>query len=100
MSPSFHLLLLTSVLANTNAPQDWREAERGLLENHVQLTSEARFRKAGECYFSPDGSQIIFQAIERKEDPAHEEAFYQMYVADLVYEEGAVTGIDRVRPPL
>ena len=81
---------------------DWLAAEDGILANHVQLTSEERFRKAGECYFSPDGLQIIFQGIERCEDPADEEAFYQMYVADLVFEEGRVLGIDgvkRLSPP-
>ena len=76
--------------------QEWREAEKGLLENHVQLTHPEQFRKAGECYFSPDGKQIIFQAVERKDDPALEEPFYQMYVADLVFDGGRVSGIDGV----
>ena len=82
--------------------QDWVAAERGILENHVQLTHESRFRKAGECYFSPDGTQIVFQAIERMDDPAEEEEHYQMYVADLVVERGRVTGIEnvlRLSPP-
>ena len=85
-----------ALFAPTAAAQDWREAERGALENHVQLTTSARFRKAGECYFSPDGRQIVFQAIERRDDPEQEERFYQMYVADLVADGGRVTGIDRV----
>jgi tricorn protease-like protein len=57
---------------------------------------------SGECYFSPDGKRIIFQAVEREEDEAAEEPFYQMYVADLVLEEGRITGIDgvvRLSPP-
>jgi len=74
----------------------WREAEQGVLENHVQLTRETVFRKAGESYFSPDDRQIIFQAIERMDDPAQEERFYQMYVADLVYEGGRISGIDKI----
>ena len=80
----------------------WVAAERGALENHVQLTHESRFRKAGECYFSPDGAQIIFQAVERRDDPAEEETFYQMYAADLVFEEGRPIGIEnvlRLSPP-
>jgi hypothetical protein len=84
------------------AAEDWRAAEEGLLENHVQLTSSELFRKAGECYFSPDGTQIIFQAIERRDDPADEEAFYQMYVADLVFEAGSAVGttnLVRLSPP-
>ncbi len=87
--------------ADQTAPR-WREAEQGILQNHVPLTSEAMFYKAGECYFSPDGRQIIFQAIEVTEDPGDEEKFYQMYVADLVRESGRVTGIDgiqRLSPP-
>lgn len=82
--------------------QDWIAAEKGILENHVQLTSQEVFRKAGECYFSPDGRQIIFQAVERMDDPEKEEPFYQMYVADLAFEEGRVTGIasfKRLSPP-
>lgn len=105
------MLLLSSALALLSAPlatpavQDapgWVEAERGILENHVQLTHESRFRKAGECYFSPDGKRIIFQAVEQTEDIRDEEPFYQMYVADLVFEGGRVTGIEnvlRLTPP-
>jgi hypothetical protein len=84
-------------LEATGATEDWREAERGLLENHVQLTSSEMFRKAGECYFSPDDTQIIFQAVERLDDPESEERFYQMYVADLVFEAGTASGIANVR---
>lgn len=80
----------------------WVAAESGLLENHRQLTHESRFRKAGECYFSPDGKQIIFQAVERRDDPAEEEAFYQMYVADLAFDGERPVGIEnvlRLSPP-
>ena len=80
-----------------SARAEWEKAEHGILENHVQLTSSDFFRKAGECYFSPDGRQIIFQAIEKKATPEEEEAFYQMYVADLVFEGSRVTGIERVK---
>ena len=84
------------------AQSDWVAAEAGLLENHVQLTSEEQFSKAGECYFSPDGTQIIFQAVEKMADPEDEEAFYQMYVADLRFDGGRVQGItnvQRLSPP-
>lgn len=91
------LLVLAQLLPPVDLQaQEWREAEKGILENHVQLTQPEQFRKAGECYFAPDGKQIIFQAVERKDDPALEEPFYQMYVADLVLEDGRVRGIDRV----
>ena len=80
----------------------WVAAEVGILERHVQLTPEARFRKAGECYFSPDERRIVFQAVERQDDPAAEEAFYQMYVADLAFDGERVAGIEnvvRLSPP-
>ena len=92
---ALHLLaLITAAEPDRRAP---RADEEDILENHVQLTSSERFRKAGECYFSPDGRQIVFQAIEREDDAGLEERFYQMYVADLVFEEGRVRGIDNVR---
>lgn len=95
------LVLMGSAVAE-DLSLDWKEAEKGKLDNHVQLTSEKQFRKAGECYFSPDGTQIIFQAIERLEDADAEEPFYQMYVADLVFEGASITGIadvKRLSPP-
>jgi len=90
------LLWLSALPAISQDAPGWVEAERGILEHHVQLTSEQRFRKAGECYFSPDGKRIVFQAVERRDDPAAEEAFYQMYVADLVFDGGRPVGIDRL----
>ena len=82
---------------------NWRDAERGVLENHVQLTFSDRFIKAGECYFSPDDSQIIFSAIETPREGESAEDFFQMYVADVVYDEsGAIRGLDnykRLSPP-
>lgn len=63
---------------------DWREAEKGVLANHVQLTFANRFFKAGEAYFSPDDSKIIFQAIEKPKLGEAAEEFYAMFVADVV----------------
>jgi len=84
-------------------PVDWREAEQGILENHVQLTFSDRFVKAGEAYFSPDDTRIIFQAVEVSVGDDAAEDFYAMFVADLVRNAGgAVTGIDnimRISPP-
>lgn len=100
-----HLSTALALLSASAPAQDapgWVEAERGTLENHVQLTSEARFVKAGECYFSPDGTQIIFQAVERTEKLSDQEPFYQMYAADLVFEGERVTGtknVIRLTPP-
>jgi TolB protein len=84
-------------------PVDWREAEKGILENHVQLTFSERFVKAGEAYFSPDDARIIFQAVEAPAAGDQADEFYAMYVADLVRTAaGGITGIDnvkRISPP-
>jgi hypothetical protein len=79
-------------------PADWREAERGILQNHVQLTSSDRFVKAGEAYFSPGDTRIIFQAVEVSAEGETADEFYAMFVADLVRSAGGrVTGIDNIK---
>ena len=95
LSLAYLLLPASRAAAQVDAPT-WVSEESGILGNHVQLTSSERFRKAGECYFSPDGTKIVFQAVEREDDPEREERFYQMYVADLVLEGGDVIGIANV----
>ena len=60
---------------------DWQKQEAVHLKNIRQVTHD--FVRAGEGYFSPDASKIIFQAEEKGENP-----FYQMFVLDL--ESGAV----------
>lgn len=76
---------------------NWRETERGVLENHVQLTNSDRFVKAGEAYFSPDETKIIFQAVERPAAGQEPDDFYAMFVADLVKNNGRVTGINNIK---
>lgn len=74
---------LLSVMAGCAAPTPQtgpRQAggEAGILSNVTQLTTPAMgFEKAGEAYFSPDGRQIIFQAV-----PAGKQG-YQIYVMSL-----------------
>jgi Tol biopolymer transport system component len=55
---------------------DWQKQETVYLKNIRQVTSD--FVRAGEGYFSPDGTKIIFQAEEKGDNP-----FYQMFVMDL-----------------
>jgi Tol biopolymer transport system component len=55
---------------------DWQKQEAAHLKNIRQVTQD--YVRAGEGYFSPDGSKIIFQAEEKGENP-----FYQMFVMDL-----------------
>jgi Tol biopolymer transport system component len=70
-------LLLALALAPAQPPGDWKEAEKAHLSNITQLTFD--FVRAGEGYFSPDGTKIIFQAEEK--DTGN--PFYQMFVMDL-----------------
>jgi hypothetical protein len=87
--------------AAVGGSDDWREAERGILENHVQLTFPDRFVKAGEAYFSsdrPNAKRIIFQAVEVPPDGREADEFYAMFVADLVRNrQGRITGLDNIR---
>jgi len=76
------------------AQPDPTELEGPLLTDHVRLTSPEDFLKAGEAYFSPDGSRIVFQAVPKPDDGAEPSPHYQMFIADLRRDaEGRVTGI-------
>ena len=59
---------------------EWQKQETTYLKNIKQVTFD--YLRAGEGYFSPDGSKIIFQAEEKGENP-----FYQMFVMDLKTQE-------------
>src|SRR5262245_42945116 len=73
---------LIALMALGGEPKDdWQKQEAAYLKNTRQVTRD--FVRAGEGYFSPDASKIIFQAEEKGENP-----FYQMFVMDL--ESGAV----------
>ena len=76
-------------------------AEASFFAHPTQLTFPARFLKAGEAYFSPDGSQVIFQAIEVPKDCVTASDFYAMFVADLVAPDGKprLDNIRQVSPP-
>ena len=93
---------VTSQAADPLAPIGWRETEKGVLANQLQLTGPDRFVKAGEAYFSPDDRRIIFQAIEVPPQGRDPDDFYGMYVADLVRRNGRIVRLDnvtRVSPP-
>lgn len=70
-------LLLTLALAPAADPEDWKAAEATHLKNIKQLTTD--YVRAGEGYFSPDGTKIIFQAEEK--DTGN--PFYQIFIMDL-----------------
>jgi Tol biopolymer transport system component len=84
--------------APPDAASDWRSAEEGILAHHVQLTFSDRFIKAGESYFSPDDSKIIFQAVEAPRGDEAVEDFYAMFVADVVRDPATnrISGIDNI----
>ncbi|MCZ6834375.1 MAG: hypothetical protein O7G85_01240 [Planctomycetota bacterium] len=80
----------------TEAPTD--EAESHALSNALQLTFADRFFKAGESYFSPDDSKIIFQAVEQPEAGQTPKDFYGMYVGDIVRDQqGRITGLANIK---
>ncbi|MCE2882658.1 MAG: hypothetical protein LW636_09940 [Planctomycetaceae bacterium] len=64
----------------------------------LQLTFPDRFIKAGEAYFSPDATQIIFQAIEVPEGEESPAEFYAMFVCDVVRDAaGDIAGVTNIR---
>jgi len=79
-------------------PIDWRVAEEGVLADHVQLTFPDRFLKAGEAYFSPDDSKIMFQAVEQPAAGETPSEFYAMFVADVKRGvKGNIVGLENVK---
>jgi Tol biopolymer transport system component len=73
-------------LATTEPAQPEVPGREDALSDIVQLTSN--FEKAGEAYFSPDMSWIIFQATPKGQ------AQYQMYVAKLKRDGDRIVGIE------
>lgn len=74
-SPAALALLLLLGVSGSSAAADEPSIESQFLSNVRQVTSG--FEKAGEGYFSPDGKQIVYQAIRR------EYPFYQIYTQPL-----------------
>lgn len=77
-------------------PLDWKSLEAPTLTDHVQLTSRDQFVKAGEAYFDPTGTWIIFQAVPVPAGGKVPDPFYSMYVAKLKKDmAGRITGLDK-----
>lgn len=86
--------LLCGSAGSVAAQPDWVEAEAPILTNTVALTSRDVFYKAGEQYFSPDASQLIFQAVPVPEAGTMPDVNYSMYVADVIRDaDGLITGL-------
>jgi len=88
----------TSLAENPNPQWDseWSSNEAGFLTNHRQLTDMDRFLKAGESYFSHDGSRIIFQGIPVPAQGDEALEHYLMYVADVTRDGKEITGIEQI----
>lgn len=84
---SLSFLLYTPALAQTPDPalsQTTGSQESKFISNARQLTFEGK--RAGEGYFSPDGSLLVFQSERRLDNP-----FFQIYLLD--FESGDVEPI-------
>jgi len=70
-------------------------AERGFLVEHTQLTFPDRYTRAGEAYFDPSGTWIIFQATPVPAPGDNPTPHYEMYVAklDIDAQTGSVRGL-------
>jgi len=79
---------------NPSWDDQWPALEGEFLSDYTQLTSETKYIKAGESYFSPDGNMIIFQAIPVPEEGEKAGAHYSMYVAGVNRDDnGTITGL-------
>lgn len=87
-------IVLAIILAA--APAD--PAVDPMLRAPVQLTFARDFHKAGESYFSDDGTRVIFQAVEAPSEGEEPSPHYAMYVADVRHDDdGRVTGLSDAR---
>jgi TolB protein len=68
--------ILAFLALGGDSGKDWQKQEAPYLQNTRRVTHD--FVRAGEGYFSPDGTRIIFQAEEKGGNP-----FYQEFVMDL-----------------
>ena len=84
----------STVNPNPSWDDQWPTLESDYLSDHVQLTSEQQFIKAGESYFSPDGNMVIYQAIPIPAEGEDANANYSMYVAGVERDDqGMITGL-------
>ncbi|OAB63150.1 hypothetical protein AY599_22740 [Leptolyngbya valderiana BDU 20041] len=80
------------------ASGDWRQAEAPILTNHRPLTSRDMFTRAGEAYFNPSSSMVIFQATPVPEEGAAPSPHYEMFVAP--FDMSASGSIEGIRTPI
>lgn len=91
---SFLLSLCILLLADEVTPS----RVEPMLIDAVQLTFASEFHKAGESYFSDDGSRLIYQAVPSPPEGKEPGIHYGMYVSDVVRDsDGRVTGLENTR---
>ena len=76
LSAAIRFLVVAAVWASAQAVDVGVSDESRLLSNTRQLTFEGR--RAGEGYFSADGTKLVFQSERDSANP-----FYQIYLMDL-----------------
>lgn len=95
MMPASSLMAQES--ATTQPAQgDVASLESEFLSDHVQLTFDTEFVRAGEAYFCPRTQWVIFQAVPVPEEGQPTDPFYSMWVGELdVDADGNLTGLKR-----
>ena len=68
--------MISAIAAAQDSTGDAPSIESQFIQNPRQVTFEGK--RAGEGYFNPDGSLMVFQSERRKDNP-----FYQMYLLDF-----------------
>ncbi|MEE2906895.1 MAG: hypothetical protein VX527_03590 [Planctomycetota bacterium] len=101
------LLMLMSHQPTTPTPASETSASPAAspFETVVPLTTSDQFVKAGESYISPDGTQVVFQAIPKPAEGQTPDPYYSMYLATLVTNDKedeeprwSLTNIHRLSP--
>ncbi|MCC6283704.1 MAG: PD40 domain-containing protein [Phycisphaerales bacterium] len=88
------VLGFTLAAASPVGPGETLEAP--LLRDHVQLTFDRDFVKAGESYFSPNARWVIFQAVPVPPGGERPNPHYSMYAAPVQRNaQGHIVGLGR-----
>jgi TolB protein len=78
-------------------------APEPMLAGPVQLTFSSEFHKAGESYFSDDGTRLIFQAVPAVAEGESPDEHYGMYVSEVIRDDAnvvnALHNTRRISPP-
>lgn len=94
ISYSARVLSVSLVALTVIAPASLAQGDEPL-QSPVQITFPDTFLRAGEAYFNPDATWIIFQAIPRPAADTAPSSVYSMYVARIRRNpEGTVSGIE------